>query len=237
MKASIVVPVYNEAATVEEVVRLLLALPMDREVLLVDDGSRDGSAAILDRLAAVHAGTVRVIRLPRNRGKGAAVRAGIAAAQGDVIVVQDADMELDPGQIVDLVRPIARGETEVVYGSRFLDGVRRGSWLQYGANRFLSALTNLLFGLGITDMETCYKAFRRDLAGQMRLTAERFEIEPELTAEIARLGRRILEVPVRYRPRTRAEGKKIRGWDGAKAVGMLLGKWWEMEDRGPGRGW
>ncbi len=226
MKVSVVVPVFNEAGTIEEVVRRLAGLGLELEVILVDDASGDGTWAAVKRAQACHACVGRVLRHPTNRGKGAAVRTGFAAASGDLVVIQDADLELDPEQIRDLVEPIAAGRAEVVYGSRFLHG-RRGPWTSYAANRFLTWLTNRLFGLGITDMETCYKAFRASLLPRLRLTAERFEIEPELTAEFARLGLRIHEVPVRYRPRARHQGKKIRAWDGVIAIRMLLRKWRE----------
>lgn len=228
MKVSVVVPIYNEAGTAEEVVRRLAALPLELEVILVDDGSRDGTWEVLERLAREQPAVRRIVRLPENRGKGAAVRRGLAEATGEVAVIQDADLELDPEQIRELVAPIAAGAADVVYGSRFADGARRGTLLQYAANRFLSGLTNLLFGVGITDMETCYKAFRASLIPRLRLTAERFEIEPEITAEFARLGVRIREVPVRYRPRTAQEGKKIRWWDGVLAVRMLVKKRLEL---------
>lgn len=224
MKVSVVVPIYNEAGTAEEVVRRLAALPLDVEVILVDDGSRDGTWEVLERLQREHAAVRKIVRLPVNRGKGAAVRKGLAEVTGDVAVIQDADLELDPEQIRELVAPIEAGAADVVYGSRFRDGERQGTWQQVAANRFLSWLTNRLFGLGITDMETCYKAFRASLIPLLRLTAERFEIEPEITAEFARLGMRIHEVPVRYRPRTASEGKKIRWWDGVLAVRMLVKK-------------
>lgn len=227
MKVSVVVPVYNEAGTVEEVVRRICSLDLDLEVILVDDASRDGTAEALERARARHPRVAPVVRHAHNRGKGAAVRSGLAVATGQVVVIQDADLELDPEQIVDLVTPIRAGVADVVYGSRFLGGAGRGPWLGYLANRALTGLTNLLFGLGITDMETCYKAFRSELVARLRLTAERFDIEPELTAELARVAGHIHEVPVRYRPRTRREGKKI-GWrDGWQAVRMLVRKWRE----------
>lgn len=225
VKISIIVPVYNEAATVGEVVRRLAELPMELEIVLVDDGSRDGTGAVLEELARAVPAIAAVVRLPQNRGKGAAVRLGLARAAGAVVVIQDADLELDPEQILELVAPIAAGRAEVVYGSRFLAGERSGDRLQRWANGFLTGLTNVLFGLGLTDMETCYKAFRSEWIPRLRLTGERFEIEPEITAEFARLGLAIHEVPVRYRPRTRAAGKKIRWWDGVLAVTMLVRKW------------
>jgi glycosyltransferase involved in cell wall biosynthesis len=222
-RLSIIVPVYNEAATVGAVIARLLtiALPIPREVLVINDGSRDGTAAVLDDLTGSHPDLV-VIHQAENRGKGAAVRTGLSRATGTVVAIQDADLELDPAQIATLVQPILDGVTDVVYGSRFLDGRTAAPWLTRTANRFLTGLTNVLYGASLTDMETCYKLMRTGVAHSLDLIADRFEIEPEITAKLLRAGHRIVERPVSFSPRTRAAGKKI-GWrDGVVAVRTLV---------------
>ncbi len=219
---SIIVPVYNEAATIRLVIDRLqgIDLPADREIVVVNDGSTDGTRAALDGLGPLD--NVRVIHAEVNGGKGSAIRAGLAAVQGDIAAIQDADLELDPAQIADLVRPILERGAPVVYGSRFLGERPDAPWLTIAANRFLTMCTNLLYGAHITDMETCYKVMRTDVARALRLEANRFDIEPEITAKLLRAGHPILELPVRFQPRSRAAGKKI-GWrDGAHAVLALL---------------
>lgn len=220
---SVIMPVYNEAATLAEVVDRVLSLDLDVDIdlIAVDDGSSDGSAEIL---AAIPDPRLRVATHGRNRGKGAAIRTGLVAAMGDVVVIQDADLEYDPTQWGRLLEPILAGEARVVYGSRFLgaaDGMRRRNRI---ANRGLTLLTRVLFGTGITDMETCYKLIDLDLLDGMRLEASRFDIEPEITARLLRRGVEIHELPIEYRARTHDEGKKI-GWrDGVEAVRTLV-KW------------
>jgi glycosyltransferase involved in cell wall biosynthesis len=215
--------VYNEARTVAEVIARLqtIALPAAREIIVVNDGSNDDTGAIVDRLAAADA-AVRVIHAAPNRGKGHAVRAGIAAAHGTVIAIQDADMELDPAQLGDLVAPVLRGDAAVVYGSRFLDGGYDAPWLTVFANQVLTEITNTMYGSSLTDMETCYKIMRGDIARALDLQANRFDIEPEITAKLLRAGHRIVERPVRFEARTRAAGKKMRWRDGMHALGVLL---------------
>ncbi len=220
---SIIVPVYNEVRTIRAVLDRLLSvsLPVVREILVVDDGSTDGTR---DALADVERQglAVRVILAERNGGKGSAVRRGLAEARGTIIAIQDADLELDPAQLDALVRPVLDGTTRVVYGSRFLDGGTGGAWLSVTANRVLTGATNLLYGASLTDMETCYKIMRVDVARSLRLTADRFDIEPQITARLLRAGCSILELPIRFEARTRAEGKKI-GWrDGVRALQVLV---------------
>lgn len=220
---SIVVPVYNEAGTVAAVIERLLSidLPLPREIIIVNDGSTDGTREVLDALPS-RPDVLRVIHAPRNGGKGSAIRTGFAAAQGTILAIQDADLELDPAQLAALVSPILDGRTRVVYGSRFLAGTPDAPVHTIVANRFLTGLTNMLYGARITDMETCYKLMETPIAQSLDLRANRFDIEPEITAKLLRAGHRIHEVPVRFEPRSRAQGKKI-GWrDGVKAIDVLM---------------
>ena len=220
---SIIVPAYNEAATIAAVVDRLFTidLPDAREIIVVNDGSRDGTKAVLDGLAIAHRELI-VVHVDENRGKGHALRLGFARAGGSVIAIQDADLELDPAQLAGLVTPILNGETAVVYGSRFLDKRPDAPPLTIAANRFLTWLTNVLYGAALTDMETCYKIMRADVVRSLALTADRFDIEPEITARLLLGGHRILERPARFTPRSRAAGKKI-GWrDGLIAIAVLI---------------
>jgi glycosyltransferase involved in cell wall biosynthesis len=222
-RLSIIVPVYNEIATFRAVIDRLLAvdLPLPREIIVVNDGSTDGTGAALD--AAFGDGRlITVVQAPQNAGKGSAIRQGLRRASGSIVAIQDADLELDPAQLGSLVRPILDGEAVVVYGSRFLNGRSNAPLVTFVANRVLTTLTNLLFGGSLTDMETCYKVMRRDVAHSLELTADRFDIEPQITARLLRRGHRIYEVPVRFEPRSRVQGKKI-GWsDGVRAIQVLL---------------
>jgi glycosyltransferase involved in cell wall biosynthesis len=229
---SIVVPVYNEVRTVRSVIERLIAidLPVAREILVVNDGSTDGTREALDSLGIrdPEAGSrepgaaIRVIHVDRNAGKGAAIRRGFHEAKGTIVAIQDADLELDPQQLSTLVAPILRGEADVVYGSRFLAGRPPAPWITIAANRALTTATNVLFGSSITDMETCYKIMRAEVARSLQLDANRFDIEPQITARVLRRGHRIHELPVKFEPRSRAQGKKI-GWrDGVRAVEVLF---------------
>ena len=222
-RLSIIVPVYNEARTVRAVIDRLLTidLPVPREILVVDDGSTDGTGDVLDK-AAGEGLAVTVIRMSQNGGKGTAIRAGLARATGTIVAIQDADLELDPAQLAALVQPIVSGRANVVFGSRFLDGTARAPRLTIAGNRMLTAATNLLYGSAITDMETCYKIMRTDVARSLRLEANRFDIEPQITARLLRAGHRVTELPVRFEARTRRQGKKI-GWrDGVQALNVLV---------------
>ena len=219
---SIIVPVYNEQSTVGAVIDRLLdiALPVPREILVVNDGSTDGTRQVLDRLPS-HGDTLRIVHAEKNGGKGRAIRIGFEQARGTIVAIQDADLELDPAEIAALVQPIIARETAVVYGSRFLNGTSGAPLVSVAANRFLTAMTNVLFGSRLTDMETCYKLMRTDIARGLGLEANRFDIEPEITAKLLRAGHRIIERPVRFEPRSRAQGKKI-GWrDGIQAMAVL----------------
>lgn len=222
-RLSIIVPVYNEVATFRAVIDRLLAvdLPLPREIIVVNDGSTDGTGLALD--AAFGDGLlITVVHAPQNAGKGSAIRQGLRRASGSIVAIQDADLELDPAQLGSLVRPILDGEAVVVYGSRFLNGRSNAPLGTFVANRVLTTLTNLLFGSSLTDMETCYKVMRRDVAHSLELTAERFDIEPQITARLLRRGHRIYELPVRFEPRSRVQGKKIGWGDGVRAIQVLL---------------
>ena len=230
MKLSVVMPVYNERATIEDIIARVQAvdLNLERELLIVDDGSTDGTRELLARRFSTNSG-VRVLFHDGNRGKGAAIRSGIAQATGDVVLIQDADLEYDPRDYGQLLAPIVEGRAQVVYGSRFLGrryrflGRERVAFpLHYFGNRFLNVVTNFLYRSSLTDMETCYKVIARPVIQGLNLRANHFDIEPELTAQILKRGHRIVEVPIRYQPRTYREGKKISWRDGAKAVWTLL---------------
>ena len=220
-KLSVIMPVFNERKTVAEAIRRAreAELPLEREVVVIDDGSTDGSGEIIDRLRD---STVRVIRWKDNRGKGAAVRAGIEASTGDAVVIYDADLEYDPRDWAAMLRPLIEGQATVVYGSRFTGERRNMMFWHWVGNRFLSLTTNLLYNTTLSDMETCFKLLDGDLARSLRLEASRFEIEPEITAKVLRLGHRIWEVPIRYAGREVEEGKKISWADGFPALWELI---------------
>ena len=224
---SIVVPAYNERATVAELLDRVAAAPLppgvEREIVVVDDHSTDGTRELLRELAGRGSPAFRLVEQERNQGKGAALRAGFAAATGELILIQDADLEYDPRDYPRLLQPILDGEADVVYGSRFLGGPHRVLFYwHYLGNRLLTTLSNMLTDLNLTDMETCYKVFRRELLAGLTLRSNRFGIEPELTARFAQRRARIYEVPISYHGRTYAEGKKI-GWrDGFAAIWAIL---------------
>jgi glycosyltransferase involved in cell wall biosynthesis len=217
---TVVIPVYNEASTVLEVVERVRRSPVEKEIVVVDDGSTDGTREILARLDVPD---VRVILHERNRGKGAALRTGFAGARGRVVVVQDADLEYDPAEYPALLEPILDGRADAVFGSRFLGGAHRVLyfWHRVG-NGFLTLLASMVTNLNLSDMETCYKAVRRELLQSLPLREDRFGFEPEIACRLARARARIYEVPISYNGRTYEEGKKV-GWrDGVRAVWCLL---------------
>ena len=225
MKLSIVIPVYNEAQTIGEVVERVWAVDLgdiEREVIIANDGSTDATRATLDASNWSSDSRVKRYDSPINLGKGAAVRLGLAFATGDVLLVQDADLELDPNEYGRLLAPILEGRAQIVYGSRFLAPSHRIALRRRLANRLLTILTNILFGARLTDMETAYKVFRREALDGIKLRCVGFDFEPEITAKFLRSGRRILEVPVTYMPRRADEGKKIRWIDGVDALYALL---------------
>jgi len=222
-KLSIVIPVFNERNTVVEIVRRVrsVELPggLDREVVIVDDGSTDGTREVLDQLRD---STVRIIKNDANQGKGHALRTGFAAATGDLVVVQDADLEYDPEDFPRLINPILRGKARVVYGSRFTGERRNMLFLHWVGNRFLSLVTNVLYNSTLSDMETCYKLFDRELLQTVQLRSNKFEFEAEITARLLKRRVRIYEVPISYAGREFDEGKKITWRDGFTALWTLL---------------
>jgi glycosyltransferase involved in cell wall biosynthesis len=223
MRVSFLVPAYNEAATIEAVLDAVWALDLEKQVVVVDDGSTDGTADIVERWRADRDGVVLVRQ--QNRGKGSAVRAAIPHVDGDIAVIQDADLEYDPSDVPALIEPIERGVADVVFGSRLSGGRPQRAYLFWHlvGNRFLSFLTNLMFNTTLSDMETGYKAFRSDVLRSLELRQDDFGIEPEITGKVCKRKLRIYELPIAYYGRTYAEGKKITWRDGFKAIRVLLG--------------
>ncbi|MGO9642764.1 MAG: glycosyltransferase family 2 protein [Candidatus Acidiferrales bacterium] len=240
MKLSVVIPVYNERAFIEEVLLRVQSSEVEKEVLVIDDYSTDGTRPLLEELSQAQASGTRVVTVQsgkrelsldgirfffqdRNRGKGAALRRGFAEAAGDILLVQDADLEYDPREYPRLLQPIVDGRADVVYGSRFLGGPQRVHYFwHYAGNKFLTLLSDVFTNLKLTDMETCYKVFRKEVIAGIRLKADRFGFEPEVTAKIAKDAWRIYEVPISYSGRTYAEGKKITWKDGVKTLWCIF---------------
>ncbi len=218
---SVVVPVFNERNTVAEIVRRMrrVDLPVDLEIILVDDGSSDGTEKIL---AALEDSTVRLIRHPTNRGKGSAIRSGLAQARGDLVLIQDADLEYDPDEWPRLLQPILKGRAQVVYGTRFRGEGQSMDTRDWLGNRFLTLVTNVLYNTSLSDMECGYKLFDRKVLDEITIESDGFDFEPEITAKVLRSGRTIYEVPVSYAGRTPGEGRKFRWVDGVRALGTLL---------------
>lgn len=222
MKLSVVVPVFNERPTIAEIIRRVQAVDvgLDKEIVVVDDGSTDGTREILQTHSLPG---LKIVNHKSNLGKGAALHTGFAEASGDIVLVQDADLEYDPQEYPRLLAPILDGRADVVYGSRFLGGPHRVLYFwHYVGNRFLTTFSNMLSNLNLTDMETCYKVIRREVLGKIELKSSRFGFEPEITMKLARLRCRVYEVPISYSGRDYAEGKKI-GWkDGLAAIFHLI---------------
>jgi len=226
MKLSVVIPVYNEIGTIQEVLERVRAVPIPKEVIVVDDGSSDGTGEVLRSLSSPD---LVILFHDKNRGKGAALRTGFARVTGDVVLVQDADLEYDPSEYPRLLKPILENKADVVYGSRFAGETRRVLFFwHYVGNRFLTTLSNMFTNLNLSDMETCYKVFRADLLKRLRLRSNRFGFEPEFTLKVARLGCRIYEIPVSYHGRGYESGKKITWKDGVSAIGCIV--WYRFFD-------
>lgn len=221
MKVSVIIPCYDEKATIEQIVQAVKAVNIASEIIVVDDGSKDGTREILKSWPPDP--LVSIIYHERNSGKGAAVRTGFAAATGDVFIIQDADLEYDPRDYPTLLKPIEEGRAKVVYGSRFLGGPRKTMFFwNMVANKMLTLLTNVLYNTILSDMETCYKVFRAEVVRGLKLRSRRFEFEPEITAKVLKRGFRIYEVPISYNGREWYEGKKIKWTDGPIAAWTLL---------------
>jgi glycosyltransferase involved in cell wall biosynthesis len=220
-KLSVIVPVFNERNTVVEILRRMRAvdLPLDREFIVVDDGSDDGTRAVLTQLGD---STTKVVSHPQNRGKGAAIRTGLQHVTGELVLIQDADLEYDPDDWLRMLAPVLKGRANVVYGSRFTGEHRNMLFMHWAGNRVLSLFTNLLYNTTLSDMETCYKLFDRDVLHGITLKSDRFDFEPEITAKVLRKGVRIYEVPISYAGREIEEGKKITWRDGFAALFALV---------------
>jgi glycosyltransferase involved in cell wall biosynthesis len=217
---TVVMPVYNEKNTIDEIVARVLAVPVRKELVAVDDCSTDGTRDVLMRLGREKGFTV--VLQDRNQGKGAAVRRGIAEAKGDIVVIQDADLEYSPEEYPELLELIVRGKADAVFGSRFIGRHRCHLFTHYLANLFLNLVTNVLYNTTMTDMETCFKAIRTDLLKKITLRSDRFGIEPEITAKLFKAGARVYEVPITYDGRDYSEGKKITWRDGFPALWTLI---------------
>lgn len=218
LRLSVIIPVYNERETIVEAISRVRAVPLDREIIVVDDASTDGTPELVEPLVGPD---LKLLRQPVNRGKGAAIRRALEEVTGDVVVIQDADLEYDPADFPALLAPIAAGETDVVYGTRAPE-FRGMRWQNRFFNRLAAAVTNLLYRAGISDEATCYKMIRTEVLRSLSLKCERFEFCPEVTAKVRKRGLRIREVPIRYQARPMSAGKKIRWWDGVEALWTLL---------------
>ena len=220
MKLSVIIPCYNEAATLGTVLEAVRRVPVEKEIVVVDGNSTDGSVEVLRAEQA--RGDVRAIFQPEKNGRGGALREGMKVATGDIIIFQDADLELDPACYPDLLAPIERGETDVVFGSRFLRGRPNMTFLQYWGNKVVNLTLNLLWGTRLTDVETCYQMFRREAVRGMQFRRRDMSFTLELTIRLIETGARIVEVPIEYFPRSKAEGKKLYWADGFLALGLLV---------------
>ncbi len=228
MKISVIIPVYNEALTIKEIIFRVQNVDLEKEIIVVDDHSTDGTSAQLKDINEQYE-NVQILTHDRNRGKGAALRTGFAAAGGDIIIIQDADLEYNPQEYKVLLGPILDGRADVVYGSRFLGGPHRVLFFwHYVGNKFLTLLADVFSNLNLSDMETCYKVFKKKVLNEINLRSNRFGFEPEFTMKVAKKGFRVYEVPISYSGRTYEEGKKIVWKDGLKAIFAIL--WFRFFD-------
>ncbi len=228
MKISVVIPVYNEVDTIEEILSRVSQVPIEKEIVVIDDCSVDGTRERLKKIVEVK-GNLRAIYHNRNKGKGAALRTGFESVTGDIVIIQDADLEYDPSEYPKLLEPISDGRADVVYGSRFIGGPHRVLFFwHYVGNKLLTLLSNALTNLNLTDMETCYKVFNRQVLNDVNLKSNRFGFEPEFTAKVAKKRFRIYEVPISYSGRTYSEGKKITWKDGIVALFLIF--WYRFFD-------
>lgn len=226
MLISVVVPVFNEAETISKIIDQIdaVSMPLEKEIIVVDDSSTDGTREILQNIEKNNSKNIQIIYQGKNQGKGAALKSGFKLAKGDIIIIQDADLEYDPEEYPKLINPILEGKADVVYGSRFISGEPHRVlyfWHSIG-NRFLTLLSNMFTNLNLTDMETCYKVFRREILTKIDVREKRFGFEPEITAKVAKLGCRIFEVGISYSGRTYREGKKINWKDGVWALWCIV---------------
>ncbi|MCX8052912.1 MAG: glycosyltransferase family 2 protein [Armatimonadetes bacterium] len=217
MKLSIIIPAYNEMETIPEVLKRVRAQPFDKEIIVTDDGSTDGTREFLREQP-----DVKLIENPRNIGKGASIRAALSHVTGDIVLIQDADLEYDPDDYAALIAPIVEGKADIVYGTRFTRGRPKMRLVNYIANRIFAFLATVLYGTKVTDEATCYKAFRTEVIKSLDLRCKRFEFCPEVTARLLKRGYRYAEVPVSYEARTHAQGKKIRWYDGLECIWTLI---------------
>ncbi|MFA5392871.1 MAG: glycosyltransferase family 2 protein [Candidatus Ratteibacteria bacterium] len=223
MKLSVIIPVYNEESTISEILERVAGVPVEKEIIVVDDGSKDRTRDRLNKTAQElrkKGHDIKIVSHSENKGKGAAIRTGLKLVSGEVVIIQDGDLEYVPDEYPKIMAPILEGKAEVVYGSRF-SGRRNRFTLHFFANRFLTIMTNLLYGSGLSDMETCYKVFLRNAVRPEEIKSSRFEVEPELTVIFLKKGYRIWEVPISYAPRTRFQGKKI-GWKDGFETGWFI---------------
>lgn len=219
MMLSVIIPVFNEKNTIEKLVDLVRAVPIEKEIIIVDDFSTDGTRDILNKM---NKDNVTVVFHEKNRGKGAAIRTGIQKVKGDVMVIQDADLEYDPQELLKIIEPIRNGSADVVYGSRFAGKMDKMTLAHRLGNQALTLAANILYGTKLTDMETCYKMVRTPIIKSLHLRSDRFDFEPEITAKLLKSGKRIVEIPISYEGRDWTEGKKITWKDGITALWSLV---------------